>query len=57
MNCVSLLCLLVNFKFLIDKRINSPGNDAHLIFLKSQILDAIGIIHDDLSLSNQLFQG
>lgn len=56
MYCVSLLCLFLNFKFFIDKRIDSPGYDSHLIFLKAQIFYAIRIIHDDFSLSSQLLQ-
>lgn len=44
------------FELLVDERVDSSWNDAHLIFIEAQVLDAVGVVHDVLCLVDELCQ-
>ena len=35
----------MHFKFLIGEGVNSSRDDSHFIFIETQVLDTVGIVH------------
>ena len=57
MDGVNFIVILLDLEMLVRERIDPSANDAHLVFIQSQIFDAVGVFHDFLDPDGQLLQG
>jgi hypothetical protein len=43
---VYFVVIFLHFKLLVRERIDTSADDAHLVFIESQVFDAVGVLHD-----------
>jgi hypothetical protein len=57
MNGVDLIVIFLYFELLIREGVDASADDAHLVLIEAQVLDAVGVLHDLLHADGQVLKG
>jgi hypothetical protein len=54
---VDLIVIFLYFELLVGEGVDPSADDAHLVLVQAQVLDAVGVAHDLLHADGQVLQG
>ena len=57
MDGVYFCVVVIYFEVLVAERVDPSADEAHLVLVEAEVLDAVGVLHDLLHLERQLLQG